>query len=386
MQSSLSNTSKTKSKHSCVAVRMPIGWVLSGPLPSPIGVRATTFKCNVEDVALADQVKKWYELESYGTFKQADPGSSADKLAQKILDSTTIHDGSRYIVGMLWADDNIHLPDNFYASLVQFKSLEKRLEKDLNLKTQYASDIRSDGEKGYVVPVSPHDSKNRSDREWYVPQHPVLNPNKPGKVRRVLNGASRFHGNSLNNSLLVGHDLLQNLLFVLMRFREHKYAISADIEGMFMQVGLLESDQHSLRFLWREDPTSDVGVFQCTRHLFGAKDSPTCANYALRRTAVDNQDRYPDAAYAVLNNFYMDDYLGSVKNPETALLLSRSLVELLKLGGFNLTKFISNVPNLSSKLNPLRPALTTVRKLLPLRLIRKTFSVSNGITSPIRWL
>ena len=198
--------------------------------PSPIGVRATTFKCNVEDVALADQVKKWYELESHGTFN--------DKRAQKVLDSTTIHDGSRCVVGMLWADDNIQLPDNFYASLVQFKSLEKRLEKDLNLKTQYASDIRSDVEKGYVVPVSPHDSKNRSDREWYVPHHPVLNPNKPGKVRRVLNGASRFHGNSLNNSLLVGPDLLQNLSFVLMRFREHKYAISADIEGIFMQKAI----------------------------------------------------------------------------------------------------------------------------------------------------
>ena len=296
-----------RNQNTPVAVRMPIGWVLSGPLPSPIGVRATTFKCNVEDVALADQVKKWYELESYGTFKQADPRSSADKRAQKILDSTTIHDGSRYIVGMLWADDNIHLPDNFYASLVQFKSLEKRLEKDLNLKTQYASDIRSDVEKGYVVPVSPHDSKNRSDREWYVPHHPVLNPNKPGKVRRVLNGASRFHGSSLNNSLLVGPDLLQNPLFVLMRFREHKYATSADIEGMFMQVGLLESDQRSLRFLWREDPTSDVSVFQYTMHIFGAKDSPTCANYALRQTAVDNQERYPDAAYVVLNNVYMDD-------------------------------------------------------------------------------
>ena len=191
---------------------------------------------------------------------------------------------------MLWADDNIHLPDNFYASLVQFKSLEKRLEKDLNLKTQYASDIRSDVEKGYVVPVSPHDSKNRSAREWYVPHHPVLNPNKPGKVRCVLNGASRFHGKSLNNSLLVGPDLLQNLLFVLLRFREHKYAIFADIEDMFMQVGLQESDQRSLRFLWREEPTSDVSVFQYTRHTFGAKNSPTCANYALPRTAVDNQD------------------------------------------------------------------------------------------------
>ena len=149
---------------------------------------------------------------------------------------------------MLWPDDNIHLPDNFYASLVQLKSLEKRLEKDLNLKIQFASDIRGDVEKGYEVPVSPHDSKNRSDREWYVPHHPVLNPNKTGKVRRVLNGASKFHGKSRNNSLLICPNLLQNLLFVLMRFREHKYAVSGYIEGMFMQVGLLESDQRSLRF------------------------------------------------------------------------------------------------------------------------------------------
>ena len=92
---------------------MPIGWVLRGPLPSSIGVRATTFKCNVEDVAFADHVKKWYELDSYSTFKQADPRSAADKNSQKILDSTTLHDGSHYIVKMLWAKDNIHVADNF---------------------------------------------------------------------------------------------------------------------------------------------------------------------------------------------------------------------------------------------------------------------------------
>ena len=107
-----------------------------------------------------------------------------------------------------------------------------------------------------------------------------------------------------------------------------------------------------------------MSVFQYTRHIFGAKDSPTCANYALRRTAVDNQDRYPDAAYAVLNNFYMDDYLGSVKNPETALRLSRSLVELYKLGGFNLTNFISNVPNLSSKLNPPKNSANNSKEII----------------------
>ena len=91
------------------------------------------------------------------------PRSAADKPAQKNLDSTTLHDGSRYVVGMLCADVNIHLADNFYASLVHFRSLEKRLEKDLNVKTQKASDIRGGIEKGSVVPVSPHDSTNRSD-------------------------------------------------------------------------------------------------------------------------------------------------------------------------------------------------------------------------------
>ena len=164
-----------------------------------------------------------------------------------------------------------------------------------------------------------------------------------------------------------------------MRFREHKYAISADIEGMFMQVGFLESDQRSLRFLWREDPTSDVSVFQYTRHIFGAKDSPTCANYALRRTAVDNQDRYPDAAYAVLNNFYMEDYLESVKNPKTALMLSRSLVELLKLGGFNLTKFISNIPNLSSKVNPPKTSANNSKEIITAAINPETASHVLGL-------
>ena len=78
---------------------MPIGWVLSGPLPSPIGVRVATFRCNVEDVALADQVKKWYMLEFYGKFKQADPRSTADKL--KILVFTTFHVVSCHFVKIL---------------------------------------------------------------------------------------------------------------------------------------------------------------------------------------------------------------------------------------------------------------------------------------------
>ena len=55
------------------------------------------------------------------------------------------------------------------------------------------------------------------------------NPDKPGKVRRVLNGAAKFHVTSLNKSLLTGPYLLQNLIHVLLRFRQQQFAVSADI-------------------------------------------------------------------------------------------------------------------------------------------------------------
>ena len=115
--------------------------------------------------------------------------------------------------------------------------------------------------------MNTHDCTNRSAREWYLPHHPVINPNKSGKVRRVPNGAAKFHGSSLNKTLLVGPDLLQNLLAVLMRFRQHQYAVLAGIEGMFLQVGVLPIDQLSLRFLWREDPTTDVVTYHYTRTI-----------------------------------------------------------------------------------------------------------------------
>ena len=129
---------------------------------------------------------------------------------------------------------------------------------------------------------------------------------------------------------------------------------------MFLQVGVLPSDQPSLRFLWREDPTTNVVVYQYTRHIFGAKDSPTCANYALQRTARDNAKFYPEAAKAVLENFYMDDYLDSVESPEKTINRSKEFVHLLHLGGFKLTpsrwvqayvRFVSNVPNLADRID-----------------------------------
>ena len=98
---------------------------------------------------------------------------------------------------MFWAGDSSSLPNNYYSALAQFKgkTLETRLDKNSGLKKKYSETLKEALDKGYVIPVTPHNPQLRSDREWFFPHRPVLNPNKPGKVRRILNGASKFHAN-----------------------------------------------------------------------------------------------------------------------------------------------------------------------------------------------
>ena len=118
--------------------------------------------------------------------------------------------------------------------------------------------------------------------------------------------------------LLTGPDLLHNLIHILIRFRQHLPPVSADIEGMFLQVDVIPDDRPSLRFLWREDPASEIAVFQYVRHIFGSEDSPTCVNHTLRRTATDIASQFPEAEQSVISNFDMDAYLKSSPTAEEA--------------------------------------------------------------------
>ena len=87
--------------------------------------------------------------------------------------------------------------------------------------------------------------------------------------------------------LLAGPDLLASLNSIFAEFREDRYAMSADIEEMFLQVEVRQEDRKFLRFLWF-DGNDKIVTYQYNRHIFGAKSSPTCANFALQRCATDN--------------------------------------------------------------------------------------------------
>ncbi len=62
---------------------------------------------------------------------------------------------------MLWVDENCHLSNNYYSTLAQFKSLEKRLDKDAEIRERYSKTISDDVAKDYVIAVSKDNSAGK---------------------------------------------------------------------------------------------------------------------------------------------------------------------------------------------------------------------------------
>ena len=79
---------------------------------------------------------------------------------------------------------------------------------------------------------------------------------------------------------------------------------------MFHQVRIASDDSEAVRFLWwqKGDLKTEPQEYRMVVYLFGATSSPSCACYALSRTAMDHKEEYKEATIeTVLNNFYVDD-------------------------------------------------------------------------------
>ena len=189
---------------------------------------------------------------------------------------------------------------------------------------------------GYAKKMKREEEKLQSQHIWYLP-HPVFNPNQPGKLRVVFDAVSRFRGISLNECLFTWPDLLNILIGVLICFRSNNVAIAAEIEGMFHQVKVTEEDSDALRFLWKEDLSSETSAdsYKMLIHIFGAKDSSGCANYALKRTVRDNSNAFAAETFeSVLKNYYADDLLKSMVSEQKEIILAKELIEIMRRGGF----------------------------------------------------
>ena len=168
---------------------------------------------------------------------------------------------------------------------------------------------------------------------------------KPEKIRVVFDRSAQLQGMSLNSELLQGPDLTNNLVGILLRFRQDPVAVMGDVQSMFHQVRVPVEDRDFLRFLWWPGGNLAKGLeeYRMTVHLFGAVSSPSCVNFAMRRNAEDHQHEFsPEVISTVLKNFYVDDCLKSLPSSHEAIKHVCDLHNLMNKGGFNLTKWVSN--------------------------------------------
>ena len=110
---------------------------------------------------------------------------------------------------------------------------------------------------------------------------------------------------------------------------------------MFLQTEVPEQQGRFLSFLWTDEDGKPM-PYQHNRHIFGAKSSSTCANYALQQCAKLFGMEHPIASQVVMDNFYVDDMLLSAHTNEQASKVIHEQKSLLAKRGFNLTKSFFN--------------------------------------------
>ena len=84
--------------------------------------------------------------------------------------------------------------------------------------------------------------------------------------------------------------------------------------------------------------------------FLGAKSSPTCANYAWHKVAKDNAVNDESIVRTVQRNFYMDDFLKSVRTPQEAFEIYQKVKDILMKGGYNWTKWITSDDEVKSQI------------------------------------
>ncbi|XP_058456403.1 uncharacterized protein LOC131433817 [Malaya genurostris] len=344
-----------------VAAKTRLGWLVYGPCgTAPKGstsdIAHHSFHmcpCNKErENNLNNALKEYFSLDSLGISKTAKPLLSRDEeRARYLLTTQTRLVGKRYETGLLWRFDNIRLPDSKGMALQRLRCLETRMHRDKKLAEILKAKVRHYEDIGYIRKLTSYEVAEKHPRAWYLPIFPVVNPNKPGKVRIVWDAAASVSGVSLNSFLLSGPDQLTSLISVLYKFREFRVAITGDIREMFHQVLVNETDQHSQRFLWRDGDTDrEPEVFQMKVMTFGATCSPSIAQYVKNHNAERFRHQYPRAVEAIHKEHYVDDMLSSVETEDEAARLALDVCYIHSQGGFEIRNWLSNSRKVLDKL------------------------------------
>ena len=340
------------------AVRLKHGWTVSGPLRVSYKPDKDVLTANritvrevetIKEIVTPKALLNMLELD----FNDRTPSKGPDERGYSQEDQVFLHKvewGITKIEGhhqipLPFRSSNLQMPNNRYQAVKRAMWQKKKMLRDEKYHRDYTTFVDGIIDKGYAQKITEDMQPTQLGKFWYLPHHGVYHPKKPGKIRVVFDCSAKFSGESLNDQLLQGPDLTNSLVGVLIRFRQEPVAFMGDVEAMFHQVKVPAEHCDFLRFLWWPGGNLDgeLAEYRMTAHLFGAVSSPSCANYALKRTAKEGETEYGTlAADTLRRNFYVDDCLKSVSTEYVATKLIKDVRQMCAEGGFHLTKFICN--------------------------------------------
>ena len=272
------------------------------------------------------------------------PGLSADDRAfLDIVEAGISKTTSGHLQVPLPFRDDRPLPSNKMAVYQRTKNTLNRLKRDPEKIDQCISSMEQSLSAGHVETIPQHEAAPPPGEAWWIPIFPVVQPKK-NKVRLVYDASAKYGGTSLNDRLLTGPDQNNALKGVLLRFREEKVAIAADIQHMFSNYLVPPEQRNYLRYFWfrNNDKEEELVQYRSKVHIFGCSSSPAVANFCLRYAARSLEDDQTGVKELLSNSFYVDDALYSAATEGEATDVLRDAVATLKIYNTRLHKIMSN--------------------------------------------
>ena len=180
----------------------------------------------------------------------------------------------------------------------------------------------------------------------YLPHHPVVRENKETtKVRVVFDASSKMKTQpSLNDVLHSGPCLLPFLQEILLRFRNGKIDLAADIKQAFLQSSISIEHRDLVRFLWYEDIYKEnpkLVTLQFCRVVFGLTCSPLLLNGTIS-AHLEQFNGYVNLKEFIckfIRDLYVDDSSSSFDDIEDAYSFYKRGKSILNLAQFGLRKW-----------------------------------------------
>ncbi|XP_021958928.1 uncharacterized protein LOC110854790 [Folsomia candida] len=258
------------------------------------------------------------------------------------MSTVTRNSLGRFQVQLPFKNPRPSLGSSLNIAMKRLHFLERRLQANPSARKEYNKFMQEYEDLGHMEEVQPVDSDSGST--CYIPHQFIIKESSSTTKFRVVFDASakKSNGKSLNEEMLVGPTIQDSLVDILIRFRLHKVAITADIEKMYRQILVSPKDTDLQRILWRDDPSKPIKNFRLRTVTCGTAGAPYLATRTLKELGIRNQRKFPIASEVIIRDFYMDDLMSGEPDVKQALETQHQLLELMNDGSLCLRKWSSN--------------------------------------------